>query len=81
MKFFICVFVKDESKAAKAAKLCEDKPRKHLKRESYERRLDNQMNAYHIKKLYRAPANRPEDLAPPCKFGPDVGFLDEIKKK
>ena len=80
MKFFIRVFVK-ESKAAKGHSVSEDKPRKHLNRESYERRLDNQMNAYHIKKSSRAPANRPGDLAPPCKFGPDVGFLDEIKKK
>ena len=75
--------LRTRAKLQRLQSLSEDKPRKHLNRESYERRLDNQMNAYHIKKLSRASANRPEDLAPPCKFDPDVGFLEEneIKKK
>ena len=76
---------KEKKKVAEANAWQPSEPRKYVSKKQAARKLDNQLNSYHVKKSSNAAQNRPGDIPPPCLVGPEVDFLtreeiDDIKK-
>ena len=76
LRFVVIIFVhKEKKKVAEANTWQPSEPRKYVSKKQAARKLDNQLNSYHVKKSSNAAQNRPGDIPPPCLVGPEVDFL------